>query len=112
MNGLIGEHGPMFRVFTEDEVEVLRRWIARLPERASTESGDGDLSRTRRGAVGTFPANRAPDRTLDPSRAQPVPGRAPDPVPRPHPHPRPPPTRSTPRRRSATARSARRTGRC
>ncbi|WP_222840685.1 iron-containing redox enzyme family protein [Actinosynnema mirum] len=31
LTGLIGEKGRMFRVFTEDEVAVLRRWIAQLP---------------------------------------------------------------------------------
>ncbi|MFC8076379.1 iron-containing redox enzyme family protein [Streptomyces sp. NPDC057307] len=55
VNGLVGERGPMFRVFTEDELEVLRRWIARLPEREraraadSPEDGDRALHEARHG---------------------------------------------------------------
>ncbi|QYX79566.1 iron-containing redox enzyme family protein [Streptomyces akebiae] len=32
VNGLVGEHGAMFRVFTEDDLVILRRWIASLPD--------------------------------------------------------------------------------
>ncbi|MER5627530.1 iron-containing redox enzyme family protein [Streptosporangium sp. NPDC002544] len=39
LRGLIGEKGPMFRVFTEDELAVLRRWIAQLP---TEECGSDD----------------------------------------------------------------------
>lgn len=42
VRGLINERGPMFRVFTEDEVEVLRRWIAGLPERTGERAASDD----------------------------------------------------------------------
>ncbi|MGP4115493.1 iron-containing redox enzyme family protein [Streptomyces sp. 4N509B] len=32
VRGLINEKGPMFRVFTDEEITVLRQWISRLPE--------------------------------------------------------------------------------
>jgi hypothetical protein len=32
---LIGPNGPMFRIFTDEEIAVLRRWIALLPEEGS-----------------------------------------------------------------------------
>ncbi|HEX3784793.1 MAG TPA: iron-containing redox enzyme family protein [Pseudonocardiaceae bacterium] len=35
VGGLIGEKGPMFRVFTDNEVAVIRRWISGLPEDGS-----------------------------------------------------------------------------
>jgi hypothetical protein len=42
LRGLIGEKGPMFRVFTEDELVVLRRWITQLPagERDADDRAD------------------------------------------------------------------------
>jgi Iron-containing redox enzyme len=40
VNGLIGEHGPMFRVFAPEDVEVLRRWIDSLP--AGSPDADGE----------------------------------------------------------------------
>ncbi|SOD63049.1 hypothetical protein SAMN06297387_108212 [Streptomyces zhaozhouensis] len=43
VRGLINEHGPTFRVYTDDEAETLRRRIARLPEhdrlRDATDGG-------------------------------------------------------------------------
>lgn len=42
LRGLIDARGPMFRIFTEDDVAVLRRWIARLPERGSALHGPSD----------------------------------------------------------------------
>jgi hypothetical protein len=34
VNGLVGEHGPMFRIFTPENLAVIRRWIACLPTAA------------------------------------------------------------------------------
>lgn len=36
VNGLIGERGPMFRVFSPEDLTVVRRWIDALPAEAST----------------------------------------------------------------------------
>ncbi|WP_228122288.1 iron-containing redox enzyme family protein [Saccharothrix syringae] len=41
LRGLIGERGRMFRVFTDDEVAVLRRWIAGLAPDGETPGGAG-----------------------------------------------------------------------
>ncbi|WP_261566371.1 iron-containing redox enzyme family protein [Frankia gtarii] len=35
VNGLVAERGPMFRVFSPDDMRVLRRWIDSLPAAAS-----------------------------------------------------------------------------
>ncbi|MFF9486137.1 iron-containing redox enzyme family protein [Streptomyces sp. NPDC014676] len=50
---LIGPKGPMFRIFTEEELALLRRWIRRLPEPGSVlhpdapdTVGSGDTSGT------------------------------------------------------------------
>ncbi|MEU9335677.1 iron-containing redox enzyme family protein [Streptomyces sp. NPDC048290] len=38
IRGLISENGPMFRVFTEEEIAAIRRWIAHLPTNHSDRS--------------------------------------------------------------------------
>lgn len=35
LKGLVAPDGPMFRIFTEDDIAVLRRWIAHLPSDGS-----------------------------------------------------------------------------
>ncbi|MFF3499885.1 iron-containing redox enzyme family protein [Streptomyces sp. NPDC003247] len=52
VNGLVGERGAMFRVFSEEDLAVLRRWIASLPD-GDGDDGDGD------GASEDPPARRA-----------------------------------------------------
>jgi len=44
LRGLIGEKGRMFRIFTDDEVAVLRRWIAQLPDEGSVLHADQPAS--------------------------------------------------------------------
>jgi hypothetical protein len=34
---LVSEHGPMFRIFSPDDLAVIRRWIADLPDRRGRE---------------------------------------------------------------------------
>ncbi|MFT7839702.1 iron-containing redox enzyme family protein [Saccharothrix sp. BKS2] len=41
LRGLIGEKGRMFRIFTEDEIAVLRRWIAGLSPDGSAPDAAG-----------------------------------------------------------------------
>jgi len=48
LRGLIGPRGPMFRVFTDDDLRVIRRWIAALPSstpRATVTVAEPDDSR-------------------------------------------------------------------
>ncbi|WP_405738458.1 iron-containing redox enzyme family protein [Streptomyces sp. NBC_01525] len=40
VNALIGERGPMFRVFSPDDVAVIRRWIASLGASRDADSSD------------------------------------------------------------------------
>ncbi|REE96250.1 iron-containing redox enzyme family protein [Thermomonospora umbrina] len=42
VRGLIGDKGPMFRIFTADDVAVLRRWIDRLPDEGSVLHGPSE----------------------------------------------------------------------
>lgn len=43
VRGLIGERGPMFRVFSPEDVQVIRRWIDSLPMApGAVEGTDGD----------------------------------------------------------------------
>ncbi|BAJ28719.1 MULTISPECIES: iron-containing redox enzyme family protein [Kitasatospora] len=37
VNGLVGERGPMFRVFSPEDLAVVRRWIDSLPPRAERD---------------------------------------------------------------------------
>ncbi|MEU3899443.1 iron-containing redox enzyme family protein [Streptomyces sp. NPDC045251] len=53
VNGLVGERGAMFRVFSEDDLAVLRRWIASLAD------GDGqDTPSGRAGGTVVRPSGR------------------------------------------------------
>ncbi|MET8830525.1 iron-containing redox enzyme family protein [Streptomyces sp. NPDC004610] len=66
IRGLISETGPMFRVFTEDEVAAIRRWIAQLPA-DGTPTADRralhDVQRTWfRRTAGPEPGETAPQR--------------------------------------------------
>jgi len=38
VNGLVGERGPMFRVFAPEDLDVIRRWIDSLPEEPAAAS--------------------------------------------------------------------------
>ncbi|MGK5447670.1 iron-containing redox enzyme family protein [Streptomyces radiopugnans] len=38
VRGLVGERGPMFRVFSPEDLEVVRRWIDSLPARPPADS--------------------------------------------------------------------------
>ncbi|MFJ9415166.1 iron-containing redox enzyme family protein [Streptomyces sp. NPDC101227] len=40
VNGLVGESGPMFRVFAEEDLAVIRRWISALPDAADATVPD------------------------------------------------------------------------
>ncbi|WP_285587681.1 iron-containing redox enzyme family protein [Herbidospora sp. NBRC 101105] len=48
VRGLVGERGPMFRVFSPDDLTVIRRWIDSLPadssEAAPPKAPDGDAA--------------------------------------------------------------------
>lgn len=50
VNGLVGEHGPMFRIFTPEDLAVIRRWIASLPAPADAAPPALDRARTRSAA--------------------------------------------------------------
>ncbi|MBN0049113.1 iron-containing redox enzyme family protein [Streptomyces actuosus] len=39
VRGLVGERGPMFRVFSPEDLTVIRRWIDSLPERPDAPRG-------------------------------------------------------------------------
>lgn len=67
VNGLVGENGAMFRVFTPEDLDVLRRWIASLPADGTKYAGSDstDLAGAR------APAQREPlGFTLVPSAAR------------------------------------------
>jgi hypothetical protein len=40
VNGLVSERGPMFRVFSTEDLEVIRRWIDGLPADATARAAD------------------------------------------------------------------------
>ncbi|WP_327373639.1 iron-containing redox enzyme family protein [Streptomyces sp. NBC_01216] len=47
VGGLVGERGPMFRVFAEEDLAVIRRWIDSLPPRTATPAaGTGTAAPT------------------------------------------------------------------
>jgi len=54
IKSLVGEHGPMFRIFTPENLAVIRRWIASLPASdvmAHTVTTTNDHPRTRSAAA-------------------------------------------------------------
>ncbi|WP_093804357.1 iron-containing redox enzyme family protein [Streptomyces sp. Wb2n-11] len=63
VNGLVGERGPMFRVFSPEDLEVIRRWIDALPPRdhaaVADDDTDSDAARTSR-SVPALPAPALP----------------------------------------------------
>ncbi|MFJ6657093.1 iron-containing redox enzyme family protein [Streptomyces sp. NPDC091377] len=61
VKGLISETGPMFRVFTDEEVAAIRRWILRLP----TAAPPGPDGRDPDGNVGGRGPDEARRRDLD-----------------------------------------------
>ncbi|MEV6632789.1 iron-containing redox enzyme family protein [Actinoplanes sp. NPDC051470] len=63
LNGLIGERGPMFRIFSPPDLTVLRNWINSLPAGGGAATGPG-------------PAGRSHPPTL-PAPAEPLPGPGP-----------------------------------
>ncbi|MER5631646.1 iron-containing redox enzyme family protein [Streptomyces nitrosporeus] len=52
VTGLVGERGAMFRVFSPEDLSVLRQWIASLPARDGTGTG-GDADTTAEAGTGT-----------------------------------------------------------
>jgi hypothetical protein len=50
VNSLIGDHGPMFRIFTPEDLAVIRRWIASLPAASDALMSAGSRPRTRSAA--------------------------------------------------------------
>jgi hypothetical protein len=46
VNGLVGERGAMFRVFSEDDLTILRRWIASLPDDGPRDTPPGGANGT------------------------------------------------------------------
>jgi hypothetical protein len=40
VNSLVSDHGPMFRIFTPDDLAVIRRWIASMPAKADAAVSD------------------------------------------------------------------------
>jgi hypothetical protein len=50
---LVGPKGPMFRIFTEEELALLRRWIRQLPEPGSVLHPDAPDATDSQGTSGT-----------------------------------------------------------
>lgn len=65
VRGLVGERGPMFRVFSPEDLTVIRRWIDSLPVKPAEASEPGPE------AVpgGDLPEKSSPARTTDPLTA-------------------------------------------
>ncbi|OKJ95214.1 IopB [Streptomyces sp. CB03234] len=69
INGLVGERGPMFRVFTETDLDILANWIRSLPDTTGDAPADKDGTTPADGAHATtagvngagFPLGRAAD---------------------------------------------------
>lgn len=51
VTGLVGERGPMFRVFSPDDLSVIGRWIDALPGRPPRAAGSGAPARPPAAAV-------------------------------------------------------------
>ncbi|EFL34002.1 conserved hypothetical protein [Streptomyces viridochromogenes DSM 40736] len=67
VNGLVGERGAMFRVFTPEELTVLRHWIDSLP----TDTADTADTTDTTGHEAPAPARRRGDRPQSPARSTP-----------------------------------------
>ncbi|MQY12481.1 hypothetical protein SRB5_26150 [Streptomyces sp. RB5] len=68
VNRLVGERGPMFRIFTPEDLAVIRRWIASLPAADPTEAkGEGPRTRSVSGHAhrGARPAQARPSGSGD-----------------------------------------------
>ncbi|WP_324798817.1 iron-containing redox enzyme family protein [Streptomyces cyaneofuscatus] len=65
VRGLVGERGPMFRVFSPEDLTVIRRWIDSLPVKPAEASETGSEAVPARGA----PEQSSPARTADPLTA-------------------------------------------
>lgn len=59
VKGLVGERGPMFRVFSPDDLTVIRRWIDSLPAAPAPVAGTGAARATPATAAGVARALRA-----------------------------------------------------
>ncbi|MFE9173233.1 iron-containing redox enzyme family protein [Streptomyces kebangsaanensis] len=59
VRGLVGERGPMFRVFSPDDLTVIRRWIDSLPTRPAADSRGKD-ARDSSGAPSGAPSGASP----------------------------------------------------
>jgi hypothetical protein len=46
LKGLISANGPMFRVFTDEDIAVIAQWISRLPAATSDRQGLAEAQRT------------------------------------------------------------------
>lgn len=80
VRGLIGFRGPMFRVFTDADVEVIRRWIRSLPGEESSTEDTTEYYRQLRAAqrkwhrrVEHAPSTKQPERPTVPARPMSLP---------------------------------------
>lgn len=77
VNGLVGDRGPMFRIFTPEDLAVIRRWIAALPAKADSAVSDAvkavsDRPRTRSAAGHAGIRAEAGSRVADGSDREPA----------------------------------------